>query len=179
MQGARRGFINGKQDVKATEKHSVECIVLLTLWFIILSCLGCCNKRPSHNILFNIYWSRNQSAAIRVPHPSADSAVCVQAQNRKCSKINLCICTPVYKFNIDELLLWHTSCICPFRRLTRVRDSPVVARAVHTEQNTTRMYWKDLSFAPKCILIAYIFEQTRLKNACKWYNLVTTCSGPI
>ncbi len=53
MQGARHGFINGKQDVKATEKHSVECIVLLTLWFIILSCLGRCNKRPSHNILFN------------------------------------------------------------------------------------------------------------------------------
>ncbi len=53
MQGAHHGFINGKQDVKATEKHSVECIVLLTLWFIILSCLGRCNKRPSHNILFN------------------------------------------------------------------------------------------------------------------------------
>ncbi len=31
MQGARHGFINGKQDVKAAEKHSVECIVLLTL----------------------------------------------------------------------------------------------------------------------------------------------------
>ncbi len=53
MQGARHGFINGKQHVKAAEKHSVECIVLLTLWFIILSCLGRCNKRPSHNILFN------------------------------------------------------------------------------------------------------------------------------
>ncbi len=53
MQGARHGFINGKQDVKAAEKHSVECIVLLTLWFIILSCLGRCSKRPSHNILFN------------------------------------------------------------------------------------------------------------------------------
>ncbi len=53
MQGARHGFINGKQHVKAAEKHSVECIVLLTLWFIILSCLGRCNKWPSHNILFN------------------------------------------------------------------------------------------------------------------------------
>ncbi len=31
MQGARHGFINGKQDVKAAEKHSVECIALLTL----------------------------------------------------------------------------------------------------------------------------------------------------
>ncbi len=40
-----------------------------------------------------------------MPRPSADSAVCVQARNRRCSKINLCICTPVYKFNIDELLL--------------------------------------------------------------------------
>ncbi len=32
---------------------TVECIVLLTLWFIILSCLGRCNKRPFHNILHN------------------------------------------------------------------------------------------------------------------------------
>ncbi len=31
MQGARHGFINWKQDVKAAEKRSVECIVLLTL----------------------------------------------------------------------------------------------------------------------------------------------------
>ncbi len=31
MQGARHGFINGKQHVKAAEKYSVECIVLLTL----------------------------------------------------------------------------------------------------------------------------------------------------
>ncbi len=53
MQRARRGFISEKQDVKAAEKHSVECIVLLTLWFIILSCLGRCSKRPSHNILLN------------------------------------------------------------------------------------------------------------------------------
>ncbi len=101
MQGARHGFINGKQDVKAAEKHSVECIVLLTLWFIILSCLGRCSKRPSHNILFN----RSIVHAIRlhvsealfsgvvsahttcVPCPSADSAVCVQAWNRRCSKI--------------------------------------------------------------------------------------------
>ncbi len=36
---------------------------------------------------------------------AAHSAVCVQAPNRRCSKINLCICIPVYKFNIDELLL--------------------------------------------------------------------------
>ncbi len=41
---------------------------------------------------------------------------------------------------------WHTrgyapaSCICPFKRLARVRDASVCARAVHTEQNTARMY---------------------------------------
>ncbi len=29
--GSCHGFINGKQDAKAAEKHSVECIVLLTL----------------------------------------------------------------------------------------------------------------------------------------------------
>ncbi len=52
MQGARYDFINGKQDVKVAEKRSVECIVLLTLWFIILSCLGRCNKRPLNNILY-------------------------------------------------------------------------------------------------------------------------------
>ncbi len=38
---------------EALSLSSVECIVLLTLWFIILSCLGRCSKRPSHNILFN------------------------------------------------------------------------------------------------------------------------------
>ncbi len=113
MQGGRHGYINGKQDVKTAEKQSVECIVLLTLWFIILSCLGRCNKWPSHNILLN----RSIVHAIRlhvsevpfsgvvsahtivcvcvcmcthyvcVPRPSADSAVCVQAWNRRCSKI--------------------------------------------------------------------------------------------
>ncbi len=44
---------------------TVECIVLLTLWFIILSCLGHCNKRPSHIILLN----RSIVHAIR-PHVS-------------------------------------------------------------------------------------------------------------
>ncbi len=114
MQGARQGFINGKQDVKATEKHSVECIVLLTLWFIILSCLGRCNKRPSHNILINrsifhairMHVSEARSPAwfvltLCVPHPSADSAVCVQARNR-CSKIKqtniLLICASVLQY---------------------------------------------------------------------------------
>ncbi len=37
--------------MKVTEKRSVECIVLLTL--VIMSCLGRCSKRPSHNILLN------------------------------------------------------------------------------------------------------------------------------
>ncbi len=116
MQGARHGFINGKQHV--------ECIVLLTLWFIILSCLGRCNKRPSRNIMLNIYWSRNQPARIRSPFSSMVSAhtmrvYCVHTMyvcrarvptvqfvfKHACSKINLCICTSVYKFNIDELLL--------------------------------------------------------------------------
>ncbi len=104
-----------------------------------------------------------------------------------CSKINLCICTSVYKFNIDELLLKLLAkrgsltyfMYLPVQASRGVRDAAAVgACAVHTEQNTTHMYWKELSFAPKCFLIAYIFKQTRL-NACKWYNLVTTCSGPI
>ncbi len=189
----------------------MECIVFLTLWFIILSCLGRCNKRPSHNIMLNIYCSRNQPARIRssfssmvsahtivcvyvlcthyvcVPRLSADSAVCAQARNRRCSKINLCNCSSVYKFNIDELLLKLLAkrgsltyfMYLPVQASRGVRDAAVCARAVHTEQNTTRMNWKELSFAPKCFLIAYIFKQTRLKNACKWNNLVTTCSGPI
>ncbi len=83
-----------------------------------MSCLGCCNKRPSYNILFNrsivhtisLHVSEVPFSGVVSVHticaaPSADSAVCVQAQNRRCSNINLCICTPVYKFNIDELLL--------------------------------------------------------------------------
>ncbi len=97
-----------------------------------------------------------------------------------CSKINLCICTSVYKFNIDELLLkllvkrgsLTYFMYLPVQASRGVRDAAVCARTVHTEQNTT-------PFAPKCFLIAYIFKQTRLKIACKWYNLVTTCSGPI
>ncbi len=126
MQGARHGFINGKQDMQAAEKHSVECIVLLTLWFIILSCLGRCNKRPSRNILFNrsivhaislhvseVPFSSMVSAHtivcvyvcvhyVCVPRPSADSAVCVQARNRRCSKIKqaniLLICASVLQY---------------------------------------------------------------------------------
>ncbi len=90
-----------------------------------------------------------------VPRPSADSAVCVQARNRRCSKINLCICTSVYKFNIDELLLKLLAkrgsltyfMYLPVQASRGVRDAAVCARAVHTEQNTTRMYWKELSTA--------------------------------
>ncbi len=36
MQGARHGFINGKQHVKAADKDSVEWIVLLTLVYYFL-----------------------------------------------------------------------------------------------------------------------------------------------
>ncbi len=115
MQGARHGFINGKQEVKAAEKQSVECIVLLTLWFIILSCLGRCNKRPSHNILLNrsivhairlhvseVPFSAWLVLTLCVPRPSADRAVCVQAWNRRCSKIKqtniLLICASVLQY---------------------------------------------------------------------------------
>ncbi len=56
---AREG---GKEEFSLS---TVECIALLTLWFIILSCLGCCNKRPSHNIFLN----RSIVHAIR-PHVS-------------------------------------------------------------------------------------------------------------
>ncbi len=86
---------------EALSLSTVECIVLLTLWFIILSCLGCCSKRPSHNILLNrsiVHTIRLQVSEVPfsgvvsahttcVPRPSADSAVCVQARNRRCSKI--------------------------------------------------------------------------------------------
>ncbi len=127
---------------------------MLTLWFIILSCLGRCNKRPSHNIgltglLFTairmhvseVPFSGVVSAhhySVCVPRASADSAVCVQAWNRRCSKIKqtnillICgICTPVYKFNIDELLLKLLAkrgsllsyfMYLPVRRFARVRD---------------------------------------------------------
>ncbi len=58
MQRARHDFISGKPDVsdsmwRCQRSALAQCIVLLTLWFIILSCLGRCNKRPSHNILLN------------------------------------------------------------------------------------------------------------------------------
>ncbi len=155
------------------QRSTLECIVL--------SCLGCCNKRPSRNIMLNIYWSRNQPARIRSPfssmvsahtivcvyvlcthyvcvlRPSADSAVCVQARNRRCSKINLCICTSVYKFNIDELLLkllakrcggvvWHTSCICPFRCLA-------VSELA-------------LSVSAQALSVLALFTQNRTQRAC-------------
>ncbi len=51
--GNRTFLIAREGGREALSLSAVECIVLLTLWFIILSCLGCCNKRPSHNILFN------------------------------------------------------------------------------------------------------------------------------
>ncbi len=69
-------------------------------------------------------------------------------------------CSPAW------LALTHSVCVC-------------MCAAPECRQCSSRMYWKELSFAPKCFLIAYIFKQTRLKNACKWYNLMTTSSGPI
>ncbi len=87
---------------EALSLSTVESIVLLTLWFIILSCLGRCSKRPSHNILLNrsivhairmhvseVPFSSMVSAHtivcvyvlcthyVCVPRPSADSAACV------------------------------------------------------------------------------------------------------
>ncbi len=52
--------------------------------------------------------------------------------------VDLCICTSVYKFNIDELLL---KLLAKRGSLTYFMYLPVqAARAVHTEQNTARMY---------------------------------------
>ncbi len=43
-----------RQQRRALAQHSaVQCIVLLNLWFIILSCLGQNNTLPTHNILLN------------------------------------------------------------------------------------------------------------------------------
>ncbi len=111
----------------ALSLSTVESIVLLTLWFIILSCLGRCSKRPSRNILLNrsivhairmhvseVPFSGAVSAHtivcvcvlcthyVCVPRPSADSAVCVHARNRRCSKIKqtniLLICASVLQY---------------------------------------------------------------------------------
>ncbi len=53
--GNRTFLIAREGGREALSLSAVECIVLLTLWLIILSCLGRSNKRPSHNILLN--WS--------------------------------------------------------------------------------------------------------------------------
>ncbi len=74
--------------MKATEKHSVECIVLLTLWFIILSCLERCNKRPSHNILYNRSIVHAISLHVsEVPFSGVVSAhtMCAAPECRQCS----------------------------------------------------------------------------------------------
>ncbi len=92
MHGGRHGFINGKQDVKTAEKQSVECIVLLTLWFIILSCLGRCNKRPSHNILLN----RSIVHAIRLHVSEVPFSGVVSAHTIVC----VCVCTYVYVYTL-------------------------------------------------------------------------------
>ncbi len=89
MQGGRHGFINGKQDVKTAEKQSVECIVLLTLWFIILSCLGRCNKWPSHNILLN----RSIVHAIRLHVSEVPFSGVVSAHTIVCVCVYVCVHT--------------------------------------------------------------------------------------
>ncbi len=62
-----------------------------------------------------------------------------------CSKINLCICTPVYKFNIDELLLKLLAkrgsltyfMYLPVQASRGVRDAAVCARAVQNRTQRT------------------------------------------
>ncbi len=72
---------------EALSLNLVECIVLLTLWFMILSCLGLCSKRPSHNILLN----RSIVHTIRmhvseVPVSGVVSAhMCAAPECRQCS----------------------------------------------------------------------------------------------
>ncbi len=85
---------------EALSLSTVESIVLLTLWFIILSCLGSCSNGPLTiccltGLLFTqsacTYQKFRSSPAwlvlTCVPRLSADSAACVQARNRRCSKI--------------------------------------------------------------------------------------------
>ncbi len=63
-----------------------------------------------------------------------------------CSKINLCICTSVYKFNIDELLLKLLAkrgsltyfMYLPVQASRGVRDAAVCARLALFTQNRTQ-----------------------------------------
>ncbi len=91
MQGARHGFINGKQHVKATEKHSVECIVLLTLvyYFWVAVTNGPLTIYCLTGLLFTqsgwtyrkfcspawLALTHSVCVCVCVPRPSADSAV--------------------------------------------------------------------------------------------------------
>ncbi len=65
-------------------REALSCIVLLTLWYIILSCLGRCSKRSSHNILLN----RSIVHAIRM-HISefqvSAHTMCAVPECRQCS----------------------------------------------------------------------------------------------
>ncbi len=133
MQGARHGFINGKQHVKAADKHSVEWIVLLTLVYYFL--VAVTNGTPTIYCLTGLLFT--QSA-----------------------------CT-YQKFVLRCGYRSHIVCVCVYVCRARV---PTVQFA-HV--------LKGVVFRAQMLFNAYIFKQTRLKNACKWYNLVTTCSGPI
>ncbi len=77
MQGSRlHEWETGREGGKeALSLSTVECIVLLTLWFIILSCLGRCSKRPSHNKLLN----RSIIQAIRMHVSEVPFSVVVSA----------------------------------------------------------------------------------------------------
>ncbi len=50
------------------------------------------------------------------------------------------------------LALTHSVCVCG------------MCAAPECRQCSSRMYWKELSFAPKCFLIAYIFKKQGLKT---------------
>ncbi len=83
--GNRTFPIAHEGDREALSLNTVECIVLLTLWFIILSCLGRCNKRPSHIILLN----RSIVHAIRLhvsEEPSSARSDHISQTNRRAQK---------------------------------------------------------------------------------------------
>ncbi len=96
MQGARHGFINGKQDVKVAEKHSRASFCYL--WFIILSCLGRCSKRPSHNILLN----RSIVHAIRLHVSEVLFSGVVNAHTIVC----VCVCRGVAMVQARQVIAW-------------------------------------------------------------------------
>ncbi len=119
MQGSRlHEWETGREGGReALSLSTVECIVLLTLWFIILSRLGRCSKRPSHNKLLN----RSIIQAIRMHVSEVPFSVVVSAHTI-CAfplhgtvrfgtarygtnkyPVDRCICAPVYKLIIAKV----------------------------------------------------------------------------